>query len=201
MAQAKFNIEILTVSQPTYTKTAKGGYNQIEVAFKKDGKVDGKKLIDFKYPEVYNAARALKQGDKAVVVSEKGENDKYWNWTSLSTQAGSPTEQPAEQESVPAEASGSESTATGSRGSATGRGRVTGSNYETPQERAKRQVYIVRQSSITAAIEFLKDNGGTESVEKVIETARQFETYVFEKPAKKEKPEGKFDDMEDDIPF
>ena len=50
------------------------------------------------------------------------------------------------------------------------------STYETPEERAKKQVYIVRQSSITAAINY---RGTKVSIEDIITTAKQFEAYVF----------------------
>jgi len=55
------------------------------------------------------------------------------------------------------------------------------STYETPEERAKKQVYIVRQSSITAAI-----GVGKKNVADVIATAKEFEAYVFsdETPSK-----------------
>ncbi len=50
------------------------------------------------------------------------------------------------------------------------------STYETPEERAKKQVYIVRQSAINAAIALVDKNV---SVSTVLDIARQFETYVF----------------------
>jgi hypothetical protein len=51
------------------------------------------------------------------------------------------------------------------------------STYETPEERARKQVYIVRQSSITAALTF----AGPEcnSIDTVLEFAKQFEAHVF----------------------
>lgn len=52
------------------------------------------------------------------------------------------------------------------------------STYETPEERAKKQVYIVRQSSITAAIAYLKGQDSA-SVDDVLDLAKQFEQYVF----------------------
>lgn len=206
MGQIKFNIEVLSVSQPTYTKTAKGGYNQIEVAFKKDGKVDGKKLIDFKFPEVYKAVVAMKQGDKATVTSEKNDGDKYWTWILVSPLTGSAgtTEENKGADKQP-EQPAVDHAGVDKRDQAApaARGRVTGSNYETPAERARRQVYIVRQSSITAAIELLKlqmsagETTANFDVDPVVEIARKFEAYVFEKEAKPLP----MSDMEDDIPF
>ena len=75
-------------------------------------------------------------------------------------------------------------------------GRVTGSNYETKEERAQRQVYIIRQSSISSAVELLGTGAKTADV---IATAKEFEAYVFAKEANPTK-EVNFDDLEDDIP-
>ena len=71
--------------------------------------------------------------------------------------------------------------------------RVTGSNYETKEERAARQVYIIRQSSLSTAVELL---GQGKSVADVIATAKQFEAYVFSKA------EGvdAINELQDDIP-
>lgn len=202
----KFVIEVINVSAPKYTKTANGGYNAIEVAFKRDGKVDGKKLVDFNGKDnpygksVYDFFVALKGGENVEVEAQKGE--KFWNWIGVTPvgkaeQSSSPANAPQSDTEQPSGDSGNKP-----RGRPVGstRGRVTGSNYETPAERAKRQVYIVRQSSITAAIELLKSQGAPFDTGNVIEKARQFEEFVFEPKADLEKP-GKFDDMEDDIPF
>ena len=64
-----------------------------------------------------------------------------------------------------------------------GGGKVIGSNYETAEERARRQVYIIRQSSLGTAVELL---GSGASVADVINTAKQFEAYVFSKEAEGE---------------
>lgn len=50
------------------------------------------------------------------------------------------------------------------------------STYETPEERAKKQVYIVRQSSISAAIAYI---GKAATIEQLLTTAKAFEAYVF----------------------
>lgn len=211
MAQAKFSIKVLSISEPSFTKTPKGGYNQIEVAFKKDGKVEGKKLIDFKYPEVYKFFKGLKGGENVNVTSIKGEDDKFWNWSAATIESGETVDAPAEQESGASEPAVDARAATKSSGATSGRGKVTGSNYETSAERARRQVYIVRQSSISAAIDLLKVNttpcqtaGGMSgsmtylpiTKEAVKELAKFFEAYVFEQQAA-----GKLVDLEDDIPF
>ncbi len=52
------------------------------------------------------------------------------------------------------------------------------STYETPEERAKKQVYIVRQSSLANAIAACKAN--ELDVEELIIIAKKFEAYVFD---------------------
>jgi hypothetical protein len=224
MAQIKFNIEVLTVSQPTAVKTASGGYNQIEVAFKKDGKVDGKKLIDFKFQDVYKFFRTCKGGENVQVVSEKKEGEKYWNWISAEVSAVGSSSNSAESNSganqnAQSVSMGESGNTSGGQSVAGSRGRVTGSNYETPEERALRreadrvrQYYIVRQSSVSAAVELLKAQGNNFDTGNVIEKAREFEAYVFEavpeaggevkkkrgRPAKEANPVA---EIESDIPF
>lgn len=86
------------------------------------------------------------------------------------------------------------------------------SNYETPEERAKKQVYIVRQSSISSAIDLLSvGSKSAPDVDKVLETASRFEAFVFgDSQVSKEDvagsffpdtPKADFTDTGDDIPF
>lgn len=60
-------------------------------------------------------------------------------------------------------------------------GRITGSNYETAEERAKRQVVIVRQSTINAAIEALQmmKLEAPANQADVLELAKEFEKHVM----------------------
>ena len=55
--------------------------------------------------------------------------------------------------------------------------RVTGSTYETPEERAKKQVIIVRQSCVAQAVALVKGSD-KEGVEGVLEVAEAFEKFV-----------------------
>lgn len=148
-------IEILSVDVEN-----KGKYNVAKVSFKRDdGKVDGKNIMSFTFKEVYKVLSTAKLGDKFNVKAVK--NDKgYWDWTEV-------------------EAAGKN---TGAQGAAEGTRQTVRSNFETPEERARRQVYIVRQSSISAAIEFANLNKGKDKVseEEIINTAKQFEAYVFD---------------------
>mgnify|MGYP003349485393 FL=1 len=152
-------ITLVDVSTPQVTKTAKGQYQAIEVSYKNEqGQIQGKKLMSFSNPTVFKAIQEFAKGDVLNVEAVKDDQG-YWQWKAVQKSDGS--------EPV-----------TTARPAATG-GKVTGSNYETPEERAKRQVYIVRQSSISSAIDLLKSNGNDVKVDNVLEVAKQLENYVF----------------------
>jgi hypothetical protein len=168
-------INIVDVGSPN-THAAKNGrsYQSIEVTYKNEqGQVANKKLMSFSNPSVFNYIKELTKGAQVNVTTTKDANG-YWQWTGIG---------------------GDGSVATPESKPATG-GRVTGSNYETKEERAARQILIVRQSSLSSAVELL---GTGKSVAEVIATAKQFEEYVFGKDANPTK-EVNFDDLEDDIP-
>jgi hypothetical protein len=168
-------INIVDVGAPN-THAAKNGrsYQSIEVTYKDEqGQVKNKKLMSFSNPSVFNHIKGLAKGDQINLRTEKDAAG-YWQWTGIGDDAPAGTAQAKP---------------------ATG-GRVTGSNYETKEERAARQILIVRQSSLSSAVELL---GTGKSVADVIATAKQFEAYVFGPEANPTK-EVNFDDLEDDIP-
>lgn len=54
------------------------------------------------------------------------------------------------------------------------------SNFETPEERARKQIYIVRQSSISSAISTLTSGAKhPPKIAEVLEVAKVYEQYVF----------------------
>lgn len=55
-------------------------------------------------------------------------------------------------------------------------------NWETPEERAAKQDFIIRQSSISSAISFFEGAKARPAVEDVLKVADQFRNYVFGKP-------------------
>ena len=58
--------------------------------------------------------------------------------------------------------------------------KVIGSNYETADERALKQRYIVRQSSIANALTYYTDTTKPmPDVEHILKIAKKFEEYVF----------------------
>lgn len=164
-------ITVIDVSQQTHASKNGRTYQSLEVAYKNDqGQTQSKKLVSFTNPEVFKAAKDWQKGATVEVTTMKDANG-YWQWTGLGGNAQVATETKQ----------------------ATPTTRVTGSNYETKEERAQRQVYIIRQSSISSAVELLK--GSTNKAEDIISLAKRFEEYVFAPTVA-----GSFDDLPDDIP-
>ena len=111
--------------------------------------------MSFSNPTVFNHIKDLTKGATLNVTTTKDAAG-YWQWTGIGDD-----NTPSTQETKPASG-----------------GRVTGSNYETKEERAARQVFIIRQSSLSTAVELL---GTGSKVDDVIATAKEFEAYVFSK--------------------
>lgn len=164
------NITILSVQ--TTTQTAKSGkpYQQLEVAFKNNtfGKVESKKIMPFgaqkaAFDALANAATGS-VFEVTVVKNDAGYND----WTAIK-------QAPPGSINEPQASSINKQTA----------GNVTQvkSTYETPEERAKKQVYIIRQSSLSAAIGSL--SVGAKSALKasdVIAVAEEYYAWVMQSP-------------------
>lgn len=154
-------------------------------------------------PALKNGLENLQAGDNFVANAEK--NDKgYWNWTSIAKAgdgATAHTKQATAQPNTKAPANSS-----------------SGGNWATAEERAQTQVYIVRQSSITAALNLCSQQKdffkGTENpVGEVIKLAEQFEAWVLGQAKRPDIKPGKlavvggsdvadpFDDIENDVPY
>jgi len=134
-------------------------------------KTDGKKLFDFTTPkDVWNTLLNAQPLQFFEVTRQK--NDKgYWEWHGIKEVDGAAAA-PAVSSSTPA------SVAVPSTGSSSARV----GNWETPEERNAKQHYIVRQSSISSAIEFYRhfaENQPEVGVGDILEVAKRFEDYVF----------------------
>ena len=172
-------IEIISVSAPETPAGKK--YQSIEIAYKNDGKVQGKKLLSFTNPTLFNQVKSWKQGDKYEVVTQKDANG-YWQWTDATA------------------ADGSSAASSGGGGRSVGDFKKQSEDrFETREERLARQVYIVRQSSIANAISVLTVNAkSVPGSDEILSLAKKFEEYVF---AKEEKALPEINDIEDDIPL
>ena len=167
-------ITVIDVTENTKKSESGRTFQQLEVAYKNEqGQPQLKKLISFSNPNVFKAAKDWVKGDVVNVTTVKNEKTGYWDWIGLEGDGIVAETKPA-------------SAATGAR--------VTGSNYETKEERAARQVFIIRQSSISSAVELVAATSTESStVENVLAIAKQFEAYVLSKA-------DTINELQDDIP-
>lgn len=164
-------IQILSINMIT-VPTAKGSYQKADTAYKNltfQGKVEGKQIFSFGATadsfKTLSTAQPGEVYEVTVVKNDKG----YLDWVKM-TKAVAGEASPT----TPAPA-GSQKSVGLATASPAGR-----STYETPEERAIKQVYIVRQSSLSTAERLLSVGAkAPPAVEKVIETARKLEDYVF----------------------
>ena len=178
-------IQVLSV-QVTTVPTAKGSYQVADVAFKNltfQGKVEGKKVMSFgATKDAFGVLATAQPGDVFDVTVVK--NDKNYNdWVSMTK--GDATSGATQQTSAA-------TTGYTPAGNATART----STYETPEERAKKQVYIIRQSSLSNAIDTLAVGSKSAlKADEVIDLARKYESYVFGTQLELPFPKEEFPDM------
>jgi len=182
-------IEIINVAVST-VPTAKGSYNIAEVTYKNktfQDKVEAKKVMSFTFKQVYDVLSKATFGQ--VYYIDRVKNDKgYWDWTKASTTNETTEDVPMAPQQV---ANAVKAPSVSPK-----------STYETSEERAARQVMIVRQSSISSAVALLAANGGKKNTaEEALTIAKEFEAYVMGKePVVIHDPES-FADMPEDVPF
>lgn len=146
----------ITVLKVDVTKAAKG-YYVAEIAYKTDdGKTKGMKVLDFVQKDVFKVIKDAKPGD--VLDADFEQNAKgYWQFAQV-VKTG---------EKVEVSASTSEA-------------KKSPGNWETSVERAARQVMIVRQSSLSNAINFSELIKNTKAdLEDIVAIAKVFENYVL----------------------
>ncbi len=169
-------ITVTKVGEPVGKTSAKGKpYKMFEVQFVADGRAGKRQLMSFN-EKAFKPILAAQEGAEFDI--ETQQDGEYLNWTKATPVAAS--------EAAPAAAGNG----TAKAAAAT----PFKSTYETAEERAKRQVYIVRQSSIANAIAFLKSAETNPSKEDVVDTAMFFEAYVFGAGVVT-------NELDDDIPF
>jgi hypothetical protein len=177
-------IQIVSVEQGSVPAGKK--YQVLEVAYKDDqGKIAGKKILSFSHPTVFNTLKAAQAGEKYDVTSTK-EGD-YWNWTDISKATGA---------TIPAGAMQESTAATKTQAFA----QNANDRYETKEERAARQVMIVKQSSLAQAVATLSVNSGKDKlqVEDVLKVAETYADWVLGEG--KKDPVQELVDMRDDFP-
>ena len=157
-------IKIVAVELNTAkTKTGKD-YQVVEVTYKNmsfEGKVESKKHNQYGDKTVFNVLKDAQPGAE-FTIERKKDDAGYWQWIGISS--GGQSSVSSSTYSSPAKPSANT---------------APKSTYETAEERAKKQVYIIRQSSINSAINLLKTDKKAPTVEEVLGVAKCFEDYVF----------------------
>lgn len=134
--------------------TGKKPYSQAVVTYTTErGENKEKKIMSFSNPAVFAAVSKIKT---PTVVEVENDGAPYYNWTQLKLVA---------EEAAPKGAA------------APGSVKVATSTYETAEERKVKQLYIVRQSSITNALTYL--NGAAFSMAEVLAVAQEFVDFVY----------------------
>lgn len=168
-------VTLIDVGKPQSVKTARGSYQSLEVSYKNEqGQVQSKKLMSFANPAVFKDVQSFGKDDRLEIEAYKDDNG-YWQWRSVKKEGDG--------------ASSKSSTAT----------RVTGSNYETKEERALRQLMIVRQSSLSNAVATLATHSKALSSDEVVALARKYERFVMGDDSSSSATS--IDDLANDIPF
>ncbi len=164
-------IELVEIGAPKRD----GKFDKMELVYMRDGKKTERKLVAInKTKEVIQKLQQFQKGDVCEVEMEKVGD--FWNWNDIKK-----VEAPKAAE-------------------VKGNTYQRQSTYETPEERAKKQVYIIKQSSIANAIAILNAGGQKYEYADVIELADRLVDYVlgtFEGQEEKEVADG----FKDDIPF
>lgn len=167
-------VDVVREDKPS--SNGKGTYGVLTVTYRSNGKIAEKKLMSFTNPTVFKHFEKAAKGDQIDVTSVKNDKTGYWDWTAIG--------------------SGDAPAATTSQATATP-ARATG-NYETKEERAAKQKYIVKQSSISAAVALLTVGAKTPpAADDVISLADKFVEYVFNTDAM----DAVADSLTDDIPY
>lgn len=188
-------IQILSISKEKKQTKAGKDYDGLEVAYKnlRDGAVVGKKLTPFfDSGPIYKALEHAQPGEVYTITQEKrlNESDKkeYWTWLAA-TKSNGVVSQPT-------------LTATNPQPVQTTQGITTAvkSNYETSEERAKKQVFIIRQSSISNAIDTLSVGSKHVSPDQVIDVAEKYYNYVINGIEVPRDGVVELQQMDDDIP-
>lgn len=156
-------IQIQIIATNVETKpTAKGSYQQLEVTYKNltfQNKVESKKLMSFGANATAFKTLSTAQAGQVYTVEVVKNAQGYNDWPSVTAGAviQEPTKPQADVQKAPIK-----------------------TTYETPEERAQRQILIVRQSSLSSAVSLLTTAVKTPpKPSDVIAVAKEFETYVF----------------------
>ena len=142
-------------------RNGRNKYDKAEVVYSFNGQNRTQKLMSFSNPGVFTQVRNMKQGetyDVEVVKNDAGFNQ----WAKIVAVSGEP---------APGVAEG---------GKPAPAGRTSVSTYETAEERKIKQMYIIKQSSISSAIEFYKQRPDARpEISDIVAVAQEFVDFVY----------------------
>ena len=150
MSELCIEVKSVDVVKAT-TKTGKP-YEFIDLMYKNKSfqdKVEGKKIMPFGNKEVFEVLKNSEKGDLFYIGRTKNA-DGFWDWDKISevpNGLGAYYEEVGHKQSTKAAPTASKTTP-----------------WETPEDRAQKQLYIIRQSSLTNAVNTLIGNVNPESV-------------------------------------
>jgi len=165
-------IELMSVSD----EYDKGKYKARDIAYNREGKKSTRTLMVFKgTEELFEVLTSAKRGDILEIELEKVEkgDQTFYNWVSATKVENAGGSRGAAsvskgEEGHPAAARPAPYKASGGR------------DFETHDERAAKQVYIIRQSSLSNAIAFVEGRPAVErSLGSVLAIAQDFVDFVL----------------------
>jgi len=164
------------------TVSDKGKYKELDLAYKdQDEKTQGKRIVSFANKEVFVALAGAASGEVYDIRPQKNDRG-FWDWVDAVKVEG-PVKKEAAVQAAAVRA-------------------TPKSTYETPEERAAKQVYIVRQNSISNAIEYFNLTGHKKATpEDICDLATTFEAHVFGGKKQKVDPSDAIESMDNDIPL
>jgi len=147
----------VTLKDVNVEKVNKGktGYHIATVDYDYKGETRQQKIFSFVNPGVFKAIQEFPSGTTVEVELTKNSKG-YSEWAKVSEASDQQKQEVAKTV------------------------KIGGSNYETPGERAYRQLLIVRQSSLNNALTFLLANGNAPSIEEVEGLTQRFVDFVYQ---------------------
>ena len=142
----------------------RGKYEKGLVTYTYQGQNKQGTMVDFSNPQVFKLLKTLKSGTPILVTTAKNANGyDFWQSVKVVDENAPMPEQTAPK-----------------AGAATTGTRVAGSNYETAEERKQRQLFIIRQSSISNAIDTLVPGSKVSlDPEQVLAVAQRYVDFVY----------------------
>lgn len=156
-----------------HVATAQGGYDKLTVTYKnlENNKVEVKPVMSFASPDAYARLKDAAQNETFQIEQEKkpGKDGKlYWTWTTVHRDDGA----------VPAPVATPAVAAGKPQGTWDAKNQLDRERFDFEKDK---QALIIRQSCLSNAVLFCKDQGKKPTVAEVLEISAQFENYVWAK--------------------